>query len=77
MFTPLWIIIALNVLLFVGISFQDDLIISINDQAVPQSQDRGAFMSINASVQQISGGIASAIAGLIRGANQKWCIETL
>jgi hypothetical protein len=27
--------------------------------------DRGAFMSINSSVQQISGGFASIIAGLI------------
>jgi predicted MFS family arabinose efflux permease len=33
--------------------------------AIPELQDRGAFMSINSSVQQISGGIASAVAGLI------------
>jgi hypothetical protein len=33
--------------------------------AVPAPQDRGAFMSITASVQQIAGGIASAIAGMI------------
>ena len=33
--------------------------------AIPAPQDRGAFMSVNASVQQISGGIASAIAGMI------------
>jgi hypothetical protein len=33
--------------------------------AVPEPQDRGAFMSINASVQQIAGGIASWVAGLI------------
>src|SRR5438477_3341583 len=62
--TPLWIIIALNVLLFVGISSRM-ISSSALMTAVPQPQDRGAFMSINASVQQISGGIASAIAGLI------------
>jgi predicted MFS family arabinose efflux permease len=28
-------------------------------------QDRGAFMSINASLQQIAGGIAAAVAGMI------------
>ncbi len=28
-------------------------------------QDRGAFMSINASMQQFSGGVASMLAGLI------------
>jgi len=33
--------------------------------AVPEPQDRGAFMSINASVQQIAGGIAAWVAGLI------------
>ena len=33
--------------------------------AVPEAQDRGAFMSINSSIQQIAGGIASAVAGLI------------
>lgn len=33
--------------------------------AIPQPQDRGAFMSINSSVQQVSGGIAAAVAGSI------------
>ncbi len=33
--------------------------------AVPKPQDRGAFMGINSSIQQISGGIASLCAGLI------------
>ena len=28
-------------------------------------QDRGAFMSINASLQQIAGGIAATVAGMI------------
>jgi predicted MFS family arabinose efflux permease len=28
-------------------------------------QDRGAFMSINSSLQQIAGGVASVIAGMI------------
>jgi predicted MFS family arabinose efflux permease len=33
--------------------------------ALPTMQDRGAFMSINSSLQQISGGVAAAIGGLI------------
>ena len=33
--------------------------------AVPDMKDRGAFMSINSSMQQIAGGVAAAIAGLI------------
>lgn len=62
--TPLWVVIALNVLLFIGISSRM-ISSSALMTAVPEPQDRGAFMSINASIQQISGGIASAIAGLI------------
>jgi predicted MFS family arabinose efflux permease len=33
--------------------------------ALPKMQDRGAFMSINASLQQIAGGIAAGVGGLI------------
>jgi hypothetical protein len=33
--------------------------------AVPEASERGAFMSVNSSLQQISGGIASIVAGLI------------
>ena len=33
--------------------------------AVPEMSDRGAFMSINSSLQQIAGGIAAAVAGMI------------
>jgi predicted MFS family arabinose efflux permease len=33
--------------------------------ALPKMQDRGAFMSINSSLQQIAGGIAAGIGGLI------------
>lgn len=62
--TPLWIVIVLNSLMFVGISSR---IISSSAliSAIPQPKDRGAFMGINASIQQISGGIASVIAGRI------------
>ena len=33
--------------------------------ALPEIQDRGAFMSINSSLQQIAGGIAASIGGMI------------
>ncbi|MBC7915107.1 MAG: MFS transporter [Pyrinomonadaceae bacterium] len=62
--TPLWIVIAVNVVLFVGISSRM-ISASALMTAIPEPQDRGAFMSINSSVQQISGGIASAVAGSI------------
>ncbi len=62
--TPLWMVITLNALLFMGISAR---MISASAwmTAIPDPRDRGAFMGINSSVQQISGGFASAIAGLI------------
>ncbi len=33
--------------------------------AVPSADSRGAFMSVSASIQQMSGGIASVVAGLV------------
>ncbi|MFT6866532.1 MAG: putative MFS family arabinose efflux permease [Cyclobacteriaceae bacterium] len=62
--TPMWLVIVLNVVLFMGITAR-----MISAQAlitaVPEAKDRGAFMGINASIQQISGGVASAVAGMI------------
>jgi predicted MFS family arabinose efflux permease len=62
--TPFWLVLVLNIIMFAGVSSR---IISSSAlvTAVPVPQDRGAFMSINSSVQQISGGIATFIAGLI------------
>lgn len=62
--TPLWGVMLLNVVLFIGISSRM-IASSALMTAVPEMKDRGAFMSINSSVQQISGGVASAVAGLI------------
>ena len=62
--TPLWMIIVLNVILFIGISSRM-ISASALMTAIPEPKDRGAFMSINSSVQQISGGLASVLAGLI------------
>jgi predicted MFS family arabinose efflux permease len=62
--TPLWIVTLISVLMFIGISsrmISSSALIS----AIPAPADRGAFMGVNSSVQQISGGIATFIAGLI------------
>ncbi|MGZ3933266.1 MAG: MFS transporter, partial [Bacteroidia bacterium] len=62
--TSLWFVCMLNVILFAGITAR---IISASTliSAVPLPQDRGAFMSINSSIQQISGGVAALLAGRI------------
>jgi predicted MFS family arabinose efflux permease len=62
--TPLWVVMVLNVIMFIGISSRM-ISTSALISAVPDATDRGAFMSINSSIQQISGGVASYIAGLI------------
>jgi predicted MFS family arabinose efflux permease len=62
--TPLWLVITLNVFLFIGISSRI-IASSALITAVPEPQDRGAYMSVNSSVQQFSGAIASLLAGAI------------
>ncbi len=61
---PLWFVIVMNVLLMIGIMSRmvpSTALVS----AVPDMHDRGAFMSVNASLQQVSGGIAAAVSGMI------------
>ena len=62
--TPLYVLIPLNILLFMGITSRM-IPASTLTSAIPNMQDRGAFMSINSSLQQIAGGISTLMAGLI------------
>jgi predicted MFS family arabinose efflux permease len=62
--TPLGIVILCNVFLFVGITSRM-VSGSALMSAVPTPSDRGAFMSVNSSIQQIAGGVASWAAGLV------------
>jgi predicted MFS family arabinose efflux permease len=62
--TPLWAVIIVSVIMFMGVSSRM-ISSSALMTAVPEPADRGAFMGINSSVQQISGGIATFVAGLI------------
>lgn len=62
--TPFYLVVIFNVLLMMGVLSRmvpQQALIS----AVPDMEDRGSFMSINASLQQIAGGIAAAAAGII------------
>jgi predicted MFS family arabinose efflux permease len=62
--TPLIEVIVINVFMFASISAR---IISSTAliSGIPEPRHRGSFMSVNSSMQQISGGLASALAGLI------------
>ena len=57
-------IACLNVLLFIGISGRMISSFALSS-ALPDMPDRGAYMSINSSMQQLSGGVAAWVAGLI------------
>lgn len=61
---PLWEIIIINVIMFAGIMSRVVPATTLNT-SIPDMKDRGAYMSITASLQQISGGFAAVIAGKI------------
>jgi predicted MFS family arabinose efflux permease len=72
--TPIALVITVNVLLFIGVSsrmISSAALIS----AVPNAVDRGSYMSISSSLQQISGGIAAAVAGMIVRESPSGAIE--
>ena len=58
------IVILMNILMMMGIMSRMVPAMALTS-SLPQMQDRGAFMSINSSLQQIAGGIAAAIGGII------------
>ncbi|RZK41936.1 MAG: MFS transporter [Pedobacter sp.] len=62
--TPFIIVVILNVLMMMGIMSRM-IPSSALTSAIPEMEDRGAFMSINSSLQQIAGGVAAAVAGVI------------
>lgn len=62
--SPYWLIQTVNVVLFVSVAARI-ITSSTLMTAVPEPQDRGAFMSLNSSIQQFAGGIAAIVAGHI------------
>lgn len=62
--TPLWQVLVLNMILFMGIMSRMIPATTLNT-AVPEAKDRGAYMAITSSLQQIAGGIAAVCAGYI------------
>lgn len=62
--SPLPIVILVNVVMFVGI-FSRMIPSQALMSGIPTPASRGSFMAISSSLQQISGGVASVIAGFI------------
>ena len=61
---PFWVVVMLNVFMMMGVMARMVPSISLVSE-LPELHDRGAFMSINSSLQQLAGGIAAAIGGMI------------
>lgn len=62
--TPLWEIVAINMIMFMGIMSRMIPATTLNT-SIPEMKDRGAYMSITSSLQQMAGGLAAICAGLI------------
>lgn len=61
---PILTVILINMILFMGIMSRMVPSVALTT-AVPELYDRGAFMSINSSLQQMAGGVAAIFAGLV------------
>lgn len=62
--TPLIWVIGINVFMFLGV-FSRMIPAQTLMSAIPTPAQRGSFMSVSSSIQQMSGGLASIVAGLI------------
>jgi predicted MFS family arabinose efflux permease len=62
--TSFWIVVLINTFLFTGIMSRAIPATTLIT-AIPSPQDRGAFMGLNSSIQQMAGGVASVLAGVI------------
>jgi predicted MFS family arabinose efflux permease len=61
---PFWVVMVMNILMMIGIMGRMVPSMALSS-ALPVMQDRGAFMSINSSLQQIAGGLAAIVGGMI------------
>lgn len=62
--SSLYAVMAVNAIMFLGI-FSRMIPAQTLTSAIPTPQNRGSFMAVSSSLQQVSGGVASVLAGLI------------
>ncbi len=62
--SPLWAVIIIHTLIFLGINARS-IPSSALGTVMPEVEDRGAFMAVDASLQQAVGGLAAVAAGWI------------
>ncbi|MEZ4800906.1 MAG: MFS transporter [Flavobacteriales bacterium] len=61
---PLWLVVLLHTLLFIGINARMIASTALAT-VVPDPRERGTFMALDSSLQQVAGGIAATAAGWI------------
>lgn len=61
---PLWQVVVINMIMFMGIMSRIIPATTLT-MSIPDMKDRGAFMSVNSSLQQMAGGLAALFAGVI------------
>jgi predicted MFS family arabinose efflux permease len=61
---PFWVVMVMNVCMMFGIMSRMVPSMALAS-SLPIMQDRGAYMSISSSLQQIAGGLAAAVGGMI------------
>jgi predicted MFS family arabinose efflux permease len=62
--TPIGLVIFVSCLMFIAITGRMVSTMAMTS-AVPAPSDRGAYMAVSASMQQLAGGVAASVAGLI------------
>ena len=62
--TPFWIVLITNVCMMVSIMSRI-IPASVLTSAIPETHDRGAYMSVNSSLQQMAGGFGAMLGGFI------------
>lgn len=60
----MWQVVVINMIMFMGIMSRIIPATALT-MSIPDMKDRGAFMSVNSSLQQMAGGIAALFAGVI------------
>jgi len=61
---PFWFVLVMNIFFMIGIMSRMVPAMALTS-SLPKMQDRGAYMSVSSSLQQIAGGLAAAVGGMI------------
>ena len=69
--SPFWLVVAFNIATMAGVMSRV-VPSSALTSALPGLSDRGAYMSVSGSLQQIAGGIAAAVGGMIISQKDKF-----